>query len=145
MLSACRQRQNWLCPWTFFKVWMSSEAWFKALSQQEFICSSMDIYTCGGWWAVPGPWNRLGCMLSFHFCSTPSLTAFMTQWRKVWYDQKQRSGLLAPSQSHISPLPLNSHQVLQIRLGLVFLHSWFFRAKAMPVPFSGLSEAVLSL
>lgn len=27
----------------------------------------------------------------FHFCNTLSLTAFMTQWTTIWYDQNQRS------------------------------------------------------
>lgn len=49
-LGACRQRWNWLCTQTFFKAWVSSEAWVKALSQWELVCSSTNVYICGGWW-----------------------------------------------------------------------------------------------
>lgn len=83
------------------------------------------------WWLV----GVLVLGAGLHACSAfisaiPQVSLlFTTEKRNVWYDQKQRSDFLAPSQPQINPLSLNSHQ---IGLCHEFLHFCFFRARAKP-------------
>lgn len=85
-------------------LWSTSELWslsWSLISAGTSVFKHGHLHVVAG--GCPGPWSRLACMLSFHFCNTPSLTAFHDREEEcvVWPKTEVRLSCTISEPNHV--------------------------------------------